>query len=228
MRHIQRVAGLLFCAGLLVPAYAQEPAAPKKEAPPKKAPEAKPQDTKPADKKPGTAPPKEDMGSMPMPVPGKEHEIIKKTAGDWKISGKFRMMPDAAWEESTSKCKNELLFGGFFVKSAVKGDLPMGGTPMPFEGLGIMGYDQMSKKFTSMWIDNMGSTMMYSEGDADAAGKTLTYKGTYKDPWTGADSWSRSVLKLESPDKYTFEMFGPGPDGKEFQSMVLVYERVKG
>ena len=36
-----------------------------------------------------------------------------------------------------------------------------------------------------------------------------------------------SVTRIESNDKNLFEMFGPGPDGKEFRQLEITYTRVK-
>jgi len=35
---------------------------------------------------------------------------------------------------------------------------------MPFEGMGLDGYDNASKEYISIWIDNMGTGIMYMKG----------------------------------------------------------------
>ena len=56
---------------------------------------------------------------------------------------------------------------------------------MPFEGMGIVGYDNLLKKFVSVWIDNMGTGLMPGTGTYDAATKTYTYTTVV----SGCDVW---------------------------------------
>jgi len=53
---------------------------------------------------------------------------------------------------------------------------------MPFEGIGINGYDNLKKKFVSTWIDNMGTMIVMSTGTFDPATKTFTYMGEMDNP----------------------------------------------
>jgi hypothetical protein len=64
-------------------------------------------------------------------------------------------------------------------------------------------------------------------GEMDSAGKTLTTSMIYSDPMTGKATTMRQVLKVESKDLELFEMYGPGPDGKEFKMMEMTYKRIK-
>ena len=46
---------------------------------------------------------------------------------------------------------------GRYIKVDVAGDMPGMG---PFTGFGLTGFDNVSKKFVSTWVDNMGTGMM--------------------------------------------------------------------
>ena len=102
----------------------------------------------------------------------------------------------------------------------------MGG---PFEGFGMLGYDNMKKKYISMWVDNMGTGMMTSEGTADGSGKTFTFttEEGYVCPMSGQHEKPKTVLKMVGEDKMVFEMHNKGPDGKEFMNLEVTYTRVK-
>ena len=86
----------------------------------------------------------------------------------------------------------------------------------------------MTKQYTYVWLDDMSTGMMLANGTADADGKTITLTGDESDPMTGqAHKKWRGVVKIESNDKNTYEMYSTGPDGKESKDMEIVYSRVK-
>jgi len=101
----------------------------------------------------------------------------------------------------------------------------MGG--VPFEGFGMTGFDNVSKKYYNVWADNMGTGIMTSTGTADASGKTFTYNGEYNCPITGGKKTAKSILKIVGDDKLVYEMYDKTPDGKEFVSLEVTYARQK-
>lgn len=163
---------------------------------------------------------------MKMASPGEQHAILKSMEGKWSITGKFRMAPEAPWEESKSESTVTMILGGRFLKQEVKGE-PMMGMETPFEGFGLLGYDNQSKKHTSVWMDNMGTMTMIGEGEASADGKTISYMTKCTDPMTNQPTWMKTVYKIEGPDKYTMTMSGPDAAGKEFVMMELTHTRKK-
>ena len=98
---------------------------------------------------------------------------------------------------------------------------------MPFEGMAVVGYDNMKKKFVSIWIDNMGTGLMASQGTYDESTRTVTYDVEGPDVMTGKYEKMRSLEKLISKDKWVTEMYTVMPDGKDFKTMEITYTRVK-
>src|SRR5262249_13703012 len=96
----------------------------------------------------------------------------------------------------------------------------------PFEGWGSDGFDNVSKKYWSTWVDSMSTGPLVSWGTCDANGG-CTYKGTVNDAVTGKASNVRMTLKAEGKDKSTFDFYGAGPDGKEMKMLEIVYTRHK-
>jgi hypothetical protein len=100
---------------------------------------------------------------------------------------------------------------------------------MPFNGVGVTGFDNVIGKYVWTWIDNMGTGIMTGVGTADASGKVLTMIGTMNDPMTGKPSKSRMVTTIIDDDHHTFEMFGTPPGGKkEVKMMTIDYVRAQG
>jgi hypothetical protein len=174
--------------------------------------------------------PPEMEAMMKAAQPGEFHAKLKPLAGKWTVTSKFRMSPDQPWEESTGKAEYKWGLGGRYLFQDVKAnpsekDKEQGG---PFEGFGMMGYDNMSKKYFSTWVDNMGTMLMTSTGTCDSSGKTFTFMGDpYICPMTGQNKTTKSILKIAGDDKAVWEMYDKGPDGKEYMGLEVTYTRQK-
>jgi hypothetical protein len=94
----------------------------------------------------------------------------------------------------------------------------------PFEGLNVTGYDNLKKKYVSVWLDNHSTGFITMEGAYDEAAKTTTYVGEYDDPLTGRAKM-RNVLREITKDRYVFETYQVGPDGREQKNMEITYTR---
>jgi hypothetical protein len=94
---------------------------------------------------------------------------------------------------------------------------------MPFEGMGLDGYDKGKREYFNVWLDNMGTGIMMLTGHASADGKGVTYTGTSFDPVQGRDVGVREEIVWNNERSYTFTMFmqAPGPDGKPQETRVL-------
>lgn len=160
-------------------------------------------------------------------APGTEHAHLEKAAGTWEGEVKMWMMPGAPPSESTCSTVITSIMGGRYTQSTTKGTLDMGEGPRPFEGMGIYGFNNVTKQYESTWIDNMGTGMMTGTGTLSADGKVLTWTMTMADPITGKNSTSREVDTIIDDNHTMLEMFGAGFDGKETKMMEIKYTRKK-
>jgi hypothetical protein len=158
---------------------------------------------------------------MKAATPGKPHEHLMGRAGPWEATVTQWMDPAAPPQTSTAQVERTALLGGRVLQDRWAG-MVMG---MPFEGLGLSGYDNVSGKWWGTWSDNMGTGLMTSEGLCEA--QRCVYWGSYVDPMTGQPAKSRSVATWKGDDDETMQMFMPGADGKEWKSMEIVMKRVK-
>lgn len=94
----------------------------------------------------------------------------------------------------------------------------------PFNGIGVMGYDNHTKKYVSTWMDSMSTGIFFMEGTASADGKTITQKGQYDDPMEGRMKL-RGVTKVVDNNTEIFEMYSTGKKGKEIKMMEITYTR---
>ena len=164
------------------------------------------------DKKDAGAPPPEAMARM---TPGPMHKKLDPLIGSWSATGKWRMTPDAPWQEFASTAERKWILDGRFVEERVKSQM-MG---QPFEGIGLIGYDNTRQEFTMVWVDSMSTGTWVSAGKLD--GSKLTFEGTFSDPMTGEKNvWSRSVLDMSAP-QHTFKGFAKDAAGKEYVNMEM-------
>ncbi len=156
-----------------------------------------------------------------MAAPGPNHERLKKMAGEWNLTVKWTMDPSQPMQETKSTSTVTTLMDGRYCQEQSAGEM-MG---KPFQGMGLTGYDNVLKKYVGVWIDNMGTGIMSSQGTPDASGNVINWTGESSDPATGKMSRSRGVTRWLDDNHHVFEMYMKGPDGKEFKTMEITYER---
>ena len=155
-------------------------------------------------------------------TPGVQHATLTKMAGEWTATVKFQMDPSQPWQESVGSSVVTSLMDGRYIQESNTSTM-MG---IPFSGLGITGYDNVTSKFVSTWIDNMGTGIMTSTGTADASGNVITWNGVMSDPITGKPAKARMVSTMIDDNHHTFEMFNVPPGAKkEMKTMTIDYVR---
>jgi hypothetical protein len=159
-------------------------------------------------------------------TPGAVHAMMKSWDGNWTYENTMWMHPDSPAMKSTGMCTNKTILNGLFQETVFKGAMP--GMPFPFEGRGLMGYDNAKKVFINNWTDNMGSGMIRTEGPWDEATKSVTLKGKSINPINGKDCDWREVFKVIDDKTQTTEIYCPSPkDGKEYKMMEIKLTRGK-
>jgi Protein of unknown function (DUF1579) len=160
---------------------------------------------------------------MEYATPGEGHKALEPLVGNWDYTVTWWETPDAKPQKSTGTSEAKWIMGGRYLEQTAEG-MSMG---QEFKGMGIMGYDNMEKEYNGVWIDNMGTGMMTSTGSYDPAAKSFTEKGSFTCPQEGGEKSYHGVTTLINPDKYTYEMYVAGKDGKEVRVMEIVYTRKK-
>ncbi|MCU0285595.1 MAG: DUF1579 domain-containing protein [Acidobacteria bacterium] len=149
------------------------------------------------------------------------HEFLKKFVGEWNATSKAWMMPGQEPVSSEGKAEAELILNGRFLKWRFHGTM----FGEPFEGMQVVGYDNLKQKYVTLWIDSSSTAFFLLEGTRQ--GNTITDSGIWPDPATGKDEKVKSVMTVVGPDELNYELFMVGNDGKEFKSMEIRYLRKK-
>ena len=143
------------------------------------------------------------------------HAFFKSFAGKWDVTTKAWMQPGAEPSLSQSTARAELILGGRFLRIEITGTM----FGQPFEGLQILGYDNMKKKYNTFWIDSTSTAFFTTEGTRDEKSKVITETAEWADPMTGGTMKVKTKTTLIGEDEYVFEMFMVNPDGTEFKSL---------
>ena len=181
-----------------------------------------------------SAPSEADMMKQMMELSkmNENHKLLSSLDGNWTYTIKMWMNPDpnAKPQESKGTATRKSVMGGRYVMMDVSGKFQMPGEDgkmkeVQFKGMGLEGYDNVKKKFVGSWIDNMGTGIMFSEGDYDAASKTFTYTSEME-PMPGMKSQVREVLKMTDTNHMMLEWY-ENQGGQEKKTMEIAYTRKK-
>ena len=153
-------------------------------------------------------------------TPGEPHKQLASMEGKWDTKTKSWMEPNKPPMETTGSCEQKMIMDGRFLKQKCRGEM-MG---KQFEGMGLTGYDNTTKKYTSTWMDNMSTALHVMEGSASDA-KTINQEGEYTCPIRGHMKL-RSVTKIVDNNTNIFEMYGTDDkSGQETKIMEITYTR---
>jgi len=176
------------------------------------------------DKKKPAAPPDEKAAMEIMAkaaTPGEAHKKLDALAGKFTVKSKMWMDPSKPPEESDGSTERKWIMGNRYLQESYQGKF-MG---QPFDGMGIQGYDNVTKKYFGSWIDSGGTGMTLAHGSMN--GHTIKYKGMMSDPMSGKEIPYTMSVAITDNDNHKLEMWGPGPGGKEMKWMEMSYTRVK-
>src|SRR5262249_30297250 len=145
-------------------------------------------------------------------TPGAAHKALEPLVGEWSAEVKMWMAPDGPPTISKGTAKSTWTLKERFVQEEFNGEF-MG---KPFHGISFTGYDNVRQKYRSVWLDDMSTTIVTSEGDADADGKVITFGGDYSCAMTGDKHKAcKQVVRIVSRDKRVFEMYDPAQGGSK-------------
>jgi len=155
---------------------------------------------------------------MAYATPGANHQHLGAMVGTFECDTKFWTDPNAPAEKSTGVMVTTWMLGRRYLKQEYKGEA-MGA---PFEGFGMMGYDNSTEKFFSTWMDTFSTGMFLETGSCDASGKNFTLTGKNYDPQLGKKRRTKTTLEVVNNNKHIMRMYGKTPDGKEFMNFEMI------
>jgi len=153
-------------------------------------------------------------------TPGEPHKLLARLVGSWTTRTRAWMEPGKPEAQGTGTCQQKMLLDGRYLQQEYTGEM-MGST---FNGINVIGYDNHTKKYVSIWIDSMSTGIYYFEGSAEGNGKTITQESSYDDPVRGPMVW-RSVTNIVDDNTLEYQMFLIPKGGKEEKMMEMTMNR---
>ena len=168
-----------------------------------------------AEGQPGTS------ATMALGAPGEHHKHLDKLAGSWDFAVKVWGPMGGEPMESTGTVEASWIMGGRFLQQEVTTTI----MDMPYQGVGVDGYDNMGKQYVGVWVDNQRTAIVHFEGTCEAGGKIRTMMAEIPNPMTGEMMKNKAVTTILNDNSYMYEAYMVQADGTEFKQMELVAKR---
>jgi hypothetical protein len=141
---------------------------------------------------------------------GPEHQRLASFAGRWSVKQSMWAGQKNPPKIDMGSATYTLVLGGRHLRQ----DLHIDSPTQPFDGLGYIGFDDVTGTHYSTWMDVNFTGIIVANGNYDAANKTYTFRAEKL----------REVLHVVDDDHFRFEYFETR-DGKESLAVRLEYTR---
>lgn len=161
---------------------------------------------------------------MAAATPGPMQAWLCEDAGTWKGACMMWMAPGVEATKSESTYTVTPILGGRFIQQHASGDMGEWG---PFEGFGMVGFDNAKGEFQASWGDTMGTAMMCGTGSLNSDNKELTINFSYFCPMQKKTCAFKQTITRNTNGTRTMRMFGDAPGtGEHFKMMETTYTLV--
>ena len=152
-------------------------------------------------------------------TPGEPHKLLAKLEGSWTTKTRGWLEGKPAME-SRGTCEQKLVLDGHYLQQTYTGQMD----GIPFSGINLMGYNNHTRKYESVWLDTMSTAIYFFAGKGSTDGRTITQECSYNDPVKGPAVW-RSVTRIKDNNTLEFEMFITPKGGKKEKMMEMTVSR---
>ncbi len=130
--------------------------------------------------------------------------------------------PRGGGEPSRAKgeCKQTLIHAGRFLQS----DFVFGESDAKTTGMGLIGFEPATGKFTSVWTDSRQTRMSFRQAQDKFDGKQIVLFGKGLGDEKQRESKTVTVLE-DNAQKIVHRQYGAGPDGQKRLVMELILTR---
>lgn len=153
--------------------------------------------------------------------PGPSHKLLDIFVGEWDTRISFWSAPKADPQISRGTSSIRWIVGNRFLQEDFRGRV----VDEDLQGLGLMGFDNGSRQFKTVWIDSLNTALAVSYGRYVPDRNLFEMSSEVYDPLIGGTKTVRSAITIISPDKYSFSMIDTAPSGEDFTSMEILYTR---
>lgn len=152
-------------------------------------------------------------------TPGPDHAWMAFMVGSWDVAGKFWNGPGEP-QNTEGRMETHWHLGRRYLRSEYSGEWE----GEPFTGEATLGFDKITSRYKSVWIDSMSTNVAYAEGTRK--GDVITMKGKAHMPMMGEVSF-RTVYTKTGDDAYEMVDFWTMEGQGERKVMELSYTRAQ-
>jgi len=157
----------------------------------------------------------------PRSGPGAGQKFLEKLVGEWDVAKTFYPRSGDP-VRSKGSCHQFMINEGRFLES----EFVFEGSAGKTTGLGIIGFEPESDRFTSVWVDSRSTRMSIRRSEAPFDGSEIVLFGRSLESGSSTTTGSRTVTRLEDGGRRILHrQYVPGPDGKEHLIMELSMTR---
>ena len=160
--------------------------------------------------------------SMKIAAPGEHHKHLEYFIGKWKTKTKMWMGgPGSEAMESDGTSEFKWVLGGRWVMEEHKGSF-MG---MPYEGIGLSGYDNYRNMYVGSWYSNMGTNVLSMSGMRHPETGLFTSYGEMDEPAMKVVGRTvKYVTKIIDKNSYVFSIIDLHA-GDDYKVIEITYTR---
>jgi hypothetical protein len=157
----------------------------------------------------------------PRSSPGAGQKLLEQFAGDWSVTKIF--YPRAGDPIRTEgRCRQAMIHEGRFLQS----DFIFEQNGKKTTGLGIVGFEPESGRFTSFWTDSRQTRMSVRQSQDRFDGKRIVLYSRSIDPGGNDSRRSKTISQLEDGGRrLVHRQYALGPGGEERLIMELIMTR---
>jgi Protein of unknown function (DUF1579) len=157
----------------------------------------------------------------PRSRPGTGQAFLKKFEGDWTVAKTFYPRSGEP-VHINGECHQTMINEGRFLKS----EFVFEHNGSKSTGLGLIGFEPGTEKFTSVWTDSRQTRMSLRQSQERFNGEEIVLYSRSLRTEGRPGFQSRTVTRLEDGgNKIVHRQYAPGPDKKERLMMELVLTR---
>jgi len=154
----------------------------------------------------------------PKSKPGAGQRLLEKFVGDWHVEKTFHPRQGAP-VRATGTCKQTMIHSGRFLQSEFTFQSDTGKTT----GLGLIGFEPESDRFTSVWTDSRQTRMSLRQSEEKFDGARIVLYG--KELGGKEGRRSKTVTQLEADGKLSHRQYAVEAGAADQLVMELVMTR---
>lgn len=136
-------------------------------------------------------------------VVGQQQQRLAELVGTWKVTQSLWTSGNPTPKIDTGRATYAMVLGGRHLRQ----DLQINSPNKAFEALGYIGYDNITGRYYSSWMDINFTGMILAYGDYDASSHTYTFMGTLPGPAASESIPLRAELKVVDPNHFTYDFY---------------------